>query len=73
VTDPAFSDVEALVVQYAAQMTRNVKVDDDVFAALQTRFTTTEVVELTTAIATYNMVARFLMALQITPDGEAPR
>ena len=31
------------------------------------------VVELTTAIATYNMVARFLVALQITPDGEAPR
>jgi alkylhydroperoxidase family enzyme len=54
-------------------MTRNVKVDDAVFAALQARFTTTEVVELTTAIATYNMVARFLMALQITPDGEAPR
>ena len=73
VSDEAFSEVEALVVQYAAQMTRNVKVDDAVFAALQARFTTTEVVELTTAIATYNMVARFLMALQITPDGEAPR
>ena len=73
VRDPAFSEVEALVVQYAAQMTRHVKVDDAVFAALQARFTTTEVVELTTAIATYNMVARFLMALQITPDGEAPR
>jgi len=73
VTDSAFSEVEALVVQYAAQMTRNVKVDAAVFAALQAHFTTTEVVELTTAIATYNMVARFLMALQITPDGEAPR
>ena len=73
VTDAAFNEIEALVVQYAAQMTRHVKVDDAVFAALQARFTTTEVVELTTAIATYNMVARFLMALQITPDGEAPR
>jgi len=73
VSDPALNDVESLVVQYAAQMTRHVKVDDAVFAALQARFTTTEVVELTTAIATYNMVARFLMALQITPDGEAPR
>jgi len=73
VTDAAFNEIEALVVQYAAQMTRNVKVDDTVFAALQARFTTTEVVELTTAIATYNMVARFLMALQVTPDGEAPR
>ena len=43
------------------------------FAALKARFTTTELVELTTAIATYNMVARFLVALQITPDGEPTR
>jgi alkylhydroperoxidase family enzyme len=40
---------------------------------MQTRFTHTELVEITAAIATYNMVARFLVALQITPDGEAPR
>jgi alkylhydroperoxidase family enzyme len=73
VTDDALHDIERLVVQYAAQMTRNVKVDDAVFAAMQTRFTHTELVEITAAIATYNMVARFLVALQITPDGEAPR
>jgi alkylhydroperoxidase family enzyme len=62
-----------LVVQYAAQMTRDVKVQDSVFDALKARFTTTELVELTTAIATYNMVARFLVALQITPEGEPQR
>ena len=73
VTDAALSDIERLVVQYAAQVTRNVKVDDALFADMQSRFTTTELVELTIAIATYNMVARFLVALQITPDGEAPR
>jgi alkylhydroperoxidase family enzyme len=73
VTDEALHDIERLVVQYAAQMTRNVKVDDALFAAMQARFTTTELVELTTAIATYNMVARFLVALQITPDGEPAR
>ncbi len=73
VTDAALSETERLVVQYAAQMTRDVKVDDALFAALQARFTTTELVELTTAIATYNMVARFLVALQITPEGEPPR
>jgi alkylhydroperoxidase family enzyme len=73
VTDEALHDIERLVVQYAAQMTRNVKVDDALFAAIQARFTTTELVELTTAIATYNMVARFLVALQITPDGEPAR
>jgi alkylhydroperoxidase family enzyme len=73
VTDADLSDTERLVVQYAAQMTRDVTVDDALFAALKARFTTTELVELTTAIATYNMVARFLVALQITPEGEPPR
>jgi alkylhydroperoxidase family enzyme len=47
-----------------------VKVDDALFKQISQHFDTTGVVELTTAIATYNMVARFLMALQITPEGE---
>ena len=62
-----------MVVQYAAQLTVNAKIEDTLFAAMQARFTTTELVELTTAIAAYNMVARFLGAFQITPDGEPPR
>lgn len=59
---------EALVARYAAQMTRQVKVDDGLFAQLQHRFDTTQLVELTAAIATYNMVARFLVALGVTPE-----
>jgi alkylhydroperoxidase family enzyme len=67
----SFSALEALVVQYAAQMTLTVKVDDVVFAALRQQFTTTELVELTSAIATYNMVARFLVALGVNPEDAA--
>ena len=59
---------ESLVVQYAARMTLDVKVDDALFARLRERFDTTELVELTAAIATYNMVARILVALGITPE-----
>ena len=59
---------EALIVQYATQMTLDVKVQDDLFAQLRKRFDTTELVELTSAIATYNMVARFLVALGVTPE-----
>jgi alkylhydroperoxidase family enzyme len=59
---------EALVVRYAAQMTLDVKVDDALFAQLRERFDTAELVELTAAIATYNMVARFLVALGVTPE-----
>jgi alkylhydroperoxidase family enzyme len=45
-----------------------VKVSDAVFASLRQHFDTTQIVELTSAIASYNMVARFLVALQITPE-----
>jgi alkylhydroperoxidase family enzyme len=59
---------EALVVEYAASMTRDVKVPDALFDRMRARFDTTQVVELTAAIATYNMVARFLLALGVTPE-----
>jgi alkylhydroperoxidase family enzyme len=68
--DGALNTQEALVVQYAAQMTLTVKVSDTVFNALKTYFNTTELVELTSAIATYNMVARFLVALDVNPETE---
>jgi alkylhydroperoxidase family enzyme len=64
----ALAGDEALVVQYAAAMTRDVKVDDALFERMRQRFDTTELVELTSAIATYNMVARFLVALGVTPE-----
>lgn len=64
----AFGAVEKVIVQYAAQMTLDVKVSDALFAALRTHFDWTQIVEITTAIATYNMVARILVALQISPE-----
>ena len=68
---PALGEFEQLVVRYAAQMTLDVKVSDDVFDALRGHFDTTELVELTSAIATYNMVARFLVALGVSPEDKA--
>ena len=65
---PALGAVEQLVVQYAAQMTLDVTVTDAVFNALRQHFDTTEIVELTSAIATYNMVARFLVAMGVSPE-----
>ena len=65
---PLLGPIEQLVIQYAAQMTLDVKVGDAVFAALRQHFDTTEIVELTSAIATYNMVARFLVALGVSPE-----
>lgn len=66
--DPSLGEVEKLVIRYAAQMTLDVNVSDEVFDALRGHFDETQIVELTSAIATYNMVARFLVALGITPE-----
>jgi len=60
----------ALVARSAAQMTQQVRVDEDLFGQMKARFDTTAIVELTATIASYNMVARFLLALGVTPDGE---
>ena len=65
---PALAERDRLVIRYAVQMTLDVKVSDALFDALRHHFDTTQIVELTSAIATYNMVARFLVALQVTPE-----
>lgn len=66
--DPALSTTERLVIQYATQMTLDVKVDDTLFAEMRRHFDETQIVELTTAIAAYNMVSRILVALAIEPE-----
>ena len=68
ITEPSLGELERIVIQYAAQMTLTVKVEDSVFNQLKAHLNTQEIVELTTAIATYNMVARFLVALGVTPE-----
>jgi alkylhydroperoxidase family enzyme len=65
---PALGSDEALLVQYAASMTRDVQVPDALFARMRSRFDPTELVELTATIAAYNMVARLLLALGVTPE-----
>ena len=68
VSDPALDPTMSLVIQYAAQLTQDVKIEDAVFEEMKKTFDTTQIVELTTAIAAYNMVARVLMALEVNPE-----
>jgi len=53
------------VLAYTDAMTQQVQVPDALFEALRTHFTERELVELTATVASYNMVSRFLEALQI--------
>jgi len=66
--DPGFSEDERLAIRYAIAITRQVKVPEALFSELKARFGQTDIVELTAAIAAYNMVARFLVALEVEPE-----
>lgn len=60
-----FSAQERAVLAYTDAMTRDVQVPDAVFAAVSAHFEAQQLVELTATVAAYNMVSRFLEALQI--------
>lgn len=60
-----FDRREQGVLAYTDAMTRQVQVPDAVFANVAALFDTRALVELTATIAAYNMVSRFLEALEI--------
>ncbi|MEU6199820.1 carboxymuconolactone decarboxylase family protein [Streptomyces sp. NPDC047061] len=64
---PEFEGRIARVVAYTDAMTRDVRVPDPVFDALRADFGETGLVELTATVAVYNMVSRFLVALDVQP------
>jgi AhpD family alkylhydroperoxidase len=53
------------VLAYTDAMTLQVQVPTQVFEAMRAHFDARELVELTATVASYNMVSRFLEALQI--------
>lgn len=67
-TPEGLSDADRAVLVYTDAMTRGVEVAEAVFAALRPHFVERELVELTATIAAYNLVSRFLVALQIDPE-----
>lgn len=65
-----YSDKEQAVLSYTDEMTLNIQVPDDIYEKVATFFDAKSLVEITATIATYNMVSRFLEALQIHTDDE---
>lgn len=63
-----FDTVEQSALAYSESMTRDVHVPDAVFDAVKIHFDEREMVELTATIAAYNLVSRFLEAMQIDHD-----
>jgi alkylhydroperoxidase family enzyme len=56
---------ERAVLAYTDAMTREIQVSDEVFAAVRAALDERETVELTATIAGYNLVSRFLVAMQL--------
>ncbi|MFE5703533.1 carboxymuconolactone decarboxylase family protein [Rhodococcus koreensis] len=60
-----FSADEQLVLELTDRMTRDVNVPEELAQRLQARFDPRGLVEVVAAVAAYNMVSRFLVALNI--------
>ena len=67
-TSSQFDELQRAVIAFAIASTRDVKIADSTFDALKQRLSPAAVVELVAVTAAYNMVARFLIALQVTPE-----
>ena len=65
---PLYDDLQRAVIRFAIASTRHVRIPDALFAELKSRLSPTELVELVASTAAYNMVARFLVALEVTPE-----
>ena len=69
-TEPQISDRfdarERLVLALTDAMTRDITVPDELMAELQQQFDPQHLVELVATVAAYNMVSRFLVALNLS-------
>ncbi|HAL36658.1 MAG TPA: carboxymuconolactone decarboxylase [Polaromonas sp.] len=63
--DASFSGLERSVLLLTDTMTRDIDVPESLFESVKAHFTDQAMIDLTVTIAAYNMVSRFLVALQI--------
>jgi len=64
----AFSEAEKLVLQYAEELTRNVKRTDDLLEQLKKHLTEGQIVELNLTIGMANLTNRFNVSFATDPD-----
>jgi alkylhydroperoxidase family enzyme len=64
-TSQQFSDNDKLILQYAEELTSKARVEDDLYRKVESVVGKDKMVDLTGAIAFWNMMARNLNALQV--------
>lgn len=60
-----FGETDRAVLAYTDAMTRDIRVSDSIFSTVRKHFDDRELTELTATIAAYNLVSRFLVALEV--------
>lgn len=65
-----FTPLQRAALAYTDAMTRQVRVPQEVFDAVRMHLDERKVIELTATVAAYNMVSRFLEALQVHTHDE---
>jgi alkylhydroperoxidase family enzyme len=60
------TEAEIDVLEFTYQSTKNITIDDNLMEKLKARYTDQQVMELTITVGSYNMVSRFLVALDVT-------
>lgn len=63
-----FSDRQRALLAYTDAMTREIKVPEVVFAEVRKHLSERQTVELTILIGAYNMLTRFLQAIEVDPE-----
>jgi alkylhydroperoxidase family enzyme len=63
-----FGPVEKAILAYTDSMTTDIHVPSRIFEEVAQHFDSRELTELTVTIAAYNLVSRFLEAVQIDPE-----
>ncbi|MEI6737815.1 MAG: carboxymuconolactone decarboxylase family protein [Pseudomonadota bacterium] len=63
-----FSALQRVVLQLTQEMSRNIEVRPSTMQALRSHLPDCEVAEIVCVIASYNMVSRYLVALDIGPE-----
>ena len=64
------TEEEIEVLEFTYQSTKNINVEEALMEKLKARYTDQQVMELTITVGAYNMVSRFLVALDVTESNE---
>jgi len=66
-----FSEKQRALLGYVDAMTRQIRVPDAIFREVKRHFSERQTVEITMLIGAYNMLTRFLQALDVDPEPPA--